>query len=38
MSNHQPNNPLHAITLETILNRLVERYSWAELIARDWAG
>jgi uncharacterized protein (DUF2132 family) len=31
MSNQQPNNPLHGITLETILNQLVERYGWAEL-------
>ncbi|KXK12187.1 MAG: hypothetical protein UZ14_CFX002002541 [Chloroflexi bacterium OLB14] len=27
----QINNPLHGITLETILNRLVEKYGWAEL-------
>jgi len=27
----QPNNPLHGITLETILNQLVEQYGWAEL-------
>jgi len=31
MSNPQPNNPLHRITLETILTRLVERYGWGEL-------
>ena len=31
MSNTQPNNPLHGITLETILTRLVEQYDWAEL-------
>jgi uncharacterized protein (DUF2132 family) len=31
MSNLQPNNPLHGITLEMILNQLVEQYSWAEL-------
>ena len=31
MSNIQPNNPLHGITLEMILNRLVEQYGWAEL-------
>jgi uncharacterized protein (DUF2132 family) len=31
MSNTQPNNPLHGITLETILTRLVEQYGWAEL-------
>jgi uncharacterized protein (DUF2132 family) len=27
----QPKNPLHGITLETILERLVERYGWAAL-------
>jgi uncharacterized protein (DUF2132 family) len=27
----QPNNPLHGITLETILNHLVDRYGWEEL-------
>jgi uncharacterized protein (DUF2132 family) len=27
----QPNNPLHGLTLETIINRLVERYGWEEL-------
>lgn len=27
----QINNPLHGITLETILNRLVEKYDWEEL-------
>jgi uncharacterized protein (DUF2132 family) len=27
----QPNNPLHGLTLETILTRLVEYYDWAEL-------
>ena len=25
------NDPLHGITLEMIVNRLVERYGWAEL-------
>ena len=29
--NQQPNNPLHAITLEMILNRLVEQLGWTEL-------
>lgn len=28
MSNPQPNNPLHGITLEMILNQLVEQYGW----------
>jgi uncharacterized protein (DUF2132 family) len=27
----QPNNPLHGITLETIVTQLVERYGWEEL-------
>jgi uncharacterized protein (DUF2132 family) len=27
----QPNNPLHGITLEMIVTRLVEHYGWAEL-------
>jgi uncharacterized protein (DUF2132 family) len=32
--NPQPNNPLHGITLETILTQLVEQYGWAELSKR----
>jgi len=31
MINEQPNNPLHSITLEMILTRLVEQYGWEEL-------
>jgi uncharacterized protein (DUF2132 family) len=31
MSESQPNNPLHGITLEVILSRLVELYGWDEL-------
>lgn len=31
MSNVQPNNPLHGVTLETILKALVAHYGWAEL-------
>ena len=31
ISNPQPNNPLHGITLETIITKLVEDYGWAEL-------
>ena len=27
----QPNNPLHGLTLEMILNELAERYGWEEL-------
>lgn len=28
---HRSNDPLHGITLETILQSLVERHGWAEL-------
>jgi uncharacterized protein (DUF2132 family) len=31
MADEQPKNPLHGITLETILTRLVEQYGWDEL-------
>ncbi len=31
MSGQQPNNPLHGITLEAILNELVRQYGWDEL-------
>jgi len=31
MSDSQPNNPLHGLTLETILTRLVARYGWQTL-------
>ena len=31
MSVPQPNNPLHGITLEMILNELVASYGWEEL-------
>ncbi|MFH2002860.1 MAG: VF530 family protein [Planctomycetota bacterium] len=31
MSEEQPNNPLHSIKLEQIVNRLVERCGWEEL-------
>lgn len=31
MTHSQSNNPLHGVTLETIVTRLVERYGWAEL-------
>ena len=30
----QPKNPLHSITLETIVTQLAERYGWEELGAR----
>ncbi|XAW88347.1 VF530 family protein [Vibrio sp. CDRSL-10 TSBA] len=31
MSEAQPNNPLHGLTLEKILVQLVEHYGWPEL-------
>jgi uncharacterized protein (DUF2132 family) len=31
MTDEQPKNPLHGITLEVILTRLVEQYGWDEL-------
>ena len=31
MAREQPNNPLHGVTLETILITLVEHYGWEEL-------
>jgi uncharacterized protein (DUF2132 family) len=31
MSNPQPNNPLHGVTLEVLLTCLVERYGWENL-------
>lgn len=34
MSQTQPNNPLHGITLEALLTELVERYGWDELARR----
>lgn len=30
----QPNNPLHGVTLEKILNVLVENYGWIEMNRR----
>jgi len=31
MASEQPNNPLHGITLEMILQQLVAHYGWTEL-------
>ncbi len=31
MSDEQPNNPLHSITLEQVLLALVDKYGWDEL-------
>ena len=29
--NEQPNNPLHGVTLEKVLTRLVDHYGWKKL-------
>lgn len=34
MSDEQPNNPLHGITLERVVTELQERYGWDGLAAR----
>jgi uncharacterized protein (DUF2132 family) len=31
MNSDQPNNPLHGMTLEKIINALVDHYGWGEL-------
>ena len=31
MNNEQPRNNLHGVTLEMILNHLIEQYGWDEL-------
>jgi len=31
MTNHQPNDPLHGVTLEMILTQLVKHYGWEEM-------
>ena len=31
VTNPQPNNPLHGVTLEMILTHLVQNYGWEEL-------
>ena len=31
MPNEHPNEPLHGITLEMVVTRLVDRYGWDEL-------
>lgn len=31
MTQQQPNNPLHNVTLEMILKQLVEHYGWDEM-------
>ena len=34
MSNDQSNNPLHGVTLEMVVARLVDHYGWEELAQR----
>lgn len=34
MSGEQPNNPLHGLTLESVLLRLVDQYGWDGLARR----
>lgn len=34
MSQQQPNNPLHGITLEQVVTKLVKHYGWEELARR----
>ena len=34
MSKDQSNDPLHGVTLEMIVTRLVDRYGWEELAKR----
>ena len=34
MSNEQPNNPLHGITLEQVVTKLLEHYGWDGLAER----
>ncbi|MCH4293765.1 VF530 family protein [Shewanella sp. 3B26] len=34
MSTEQPNNPLHGVTLETVVTRLQEYYGWDGLAER----
>ncbi|MFT6914939.1 MAG: hypothetical protein ACJAWL_001238 [Motiliproteus sp.] len=34
MSQQQPDNPLHGVTLEAIINSLVDQYGWEALATR----
>jgi len=34
MSQEQKNNPLHGVTLEVVVTRLVDHYGWGELAKR----
>lgn len=34
MNKEQPKNPLHGVTLETVVTKLVERYGWNGMAER----
>ena len=34
MTDQQPNNPLHGVTLEQVVTKLVNHYGWEELADR----
>ena len=34
MNKDQPNNPLHSVTLETVVTKLVDHYGWDRLAKR----
>lgn len=34
MDNAQPNNPLHGVTLESVIEKLVDHYGWDGLAQR----
>ena len=34
MTDIQPNNPLHGVTLQHVLTKLTEHYGWEELASR----
>lgn len=34
MADQQPNNPLHGVTLEQVVTKLVNHYGWEELADR----
>jgi uncharacterized protein (DUF2132 family) len=34
MSKYQPKNPLHGVTLETVVTQLADRYGWEALAQR----
>jgi uncharacterized protein (DUF2132 family) len=34
MNKHQPKNPLHGVTLEIVVTRLVDRFGWVGLAQR----